>query len=234
MELEYLMVNVIKSRFNFLLIVSSALLVFILFIITVIYKLAVGDKKRFFVWCSAGVVAVSEGLFLMQSPSVLISVGVPFLVISFGEILFFKCLLLLFNEKKIVVSESEKNLIEELDEKIEREKDDGVDYFFDNPFIKRAKSAAERVGETENISVKPIKKAEEKPQRNKRGAVNFSHVQTVIDLLRGCPLSATDRKKVEELSVAIKEEENDESGYNERLNGALETLLKLTSKYKTQ
>ena len=245
MELEYLIKSVIKSRLNLILICTSFALVFLLFIVNLIYKLAVGNKKRFFVVSSFGVIIAMEGAFFMQSPFFLLSVGVPYFIISLGEIIFLRCFLLLISDKKIVVSKAEKSLIKELDEKIAREdnvkkesedgamnNDEREDYFFDNPFIKRVQSVAERIGDTEVKTVKPIKKAEEKRER---GAVNFSHVKNVIDLLRSYALSPTDRKKVEELAIVLKEEEkSDASFYNEKINGVLETLLILMSKYKTQ
>lgn len=233
MELDFILENVIKSRLNLIVTAISFSLIFLLFLLNVVYKLTVGNKKRFFVFCSLGVVVVAEGIFTMQSISVLLSLGIPFFIMAFGEIIFLKCLSGLIGEKKIIVTNEEKRLIEDLDNQIEREENENIPYFFDNPFIQMAKSAAENNDREKRAKTIAVRKDDE--EYNNKSPVNFSHIKNVIKILKDCDLSSADRKKVEELSVVLNAEEKEDGNfYNEKINNVLETLLKLMSKYKTQ
>ena len=70
-------------------------------------------------------------------------------------------------------------------------------------------------------------------QENKMPTVNYAHVKSVIKRVNGYDLSATDKRAVRELEIAVYDSENNPSGKEERarLNDGLNALLKIMAKY---
>ncbi len=186
--------------------------------------------KKFFLKALCGIclISLSVNLTAVKEQNLLPLVSIPMFLFGVGLLIYLP--ISFFNEKTIVISESDRNFVRALDKAISEPKE--VNNFTENNrFIKRVESALEEKPITKITAVET--RSQQKTETVKKEELNFSHVKNVLERLNYYNLSPVDKKIVGDLRSMLFEAERVgvTAEGKSKLNEGLCSLLKIMSKY---